>query len=182
MPSPNVQLEPALLDSKPLMRTLMNLYFYDLAEFATPDDWNPDLGADGNYANRYFDPYWTATGIAEGRRPYLIRVDGLPAGHAYVNRHSYCGQADHALAEFFVLRKFRAVGVGRAAAGQVFDLFPGRWEVAQTRRNIPAQTFWRKVIGAYTAQTGRSFEEFIDPGDWRGPLQLFLSNRPPAAG
>lgn len=170
-------IEPAPVELKPLMQTLMNLYFYDLAEYATAEDWNPDLGEDGIYPNRYFAPYWTAEGIAEGRRPFLIRVSGKPAGHIYVNQHSFSGKSDQSLAEFFVLRKFRGLGVGRAAAWLTFGLFPGVWEVAQTRKNFPAQAFWRKTISRYLAQTPEagSYEEFTDPGEWLGPVQVFRS-------
>lgn len=57
----------------------------------------------------------------------------------------------HSIAEFFILRRYRRSGVGAEAARQIFNaLPPGKWVVAQTLTNTPAQRFWRAVIGAYT--------------------------------
>jgi predicted acetyltransferase len=51
----------------------------------------------------------------------------------------------------------------------MFDAFPGRWEVAETARNVEAQAFWRAVIGRYTR--GR-YEELPRP-DGNGVVQRF---------
>ena len=56
----------------------------------------------------------------------------------------------HCIAEFFVMKKYRQKGVGRAAAMKIFDMFHGGWEVSQWVNNLPAQNFWCKVISAYT--------------------------------
>ncbi len=56
----------------------------------------------------------------------------------------------HCIAEFFVMKKYRQKGVGRAAAMKIFDMFHGGWEVSQWVNNLSAQNFWRKVISAYT--------------------------------
>ena len=82
------------------------------------------------------------------------------------------------MAQFFVLRKYRRRGVGRAAACELFSALPGRWQVGQMPLNLPAQAFWRRVIGACTG--GRFVEQRIDSGAWQGVLQSF-DNRPPAA-
>jgi predicted acetyltransferase len=70
----------------------------------------------------------------------------------------------HEVSEFFVLRRYRRRTVGEQVARQVFDRFPGRWEVTEMASNVDAQAFWRAVIGRYT---GGRFEDF----DWqRGGL------------
>lgn len=67
------------------------------------------------------------------------------------------------MAEFFVMRKHRRVGVGREAARQVFAMFPGPWQVRQLQGNDAATAFWRSVV----------------PGDYQeavtadGPVQRF---------
>jgi len=63
------------------------------------------------------------------------------------------------LGAFFVARAYRRRGVGAVAAHQIFDRFPGRWQVLQIRANPAAQAFWRRVIGDYTG--GR----YSDSGD-----------------
>lgn len=56
----------------------------------------------------------------------------------------------HNIAEFFVMRKYRQKGVGKAAAEKIFDQFPGGWEISQWSNNLPAQKFWQKVVAGYT--------------------------------
>jgi predicted acetyltransferase len=56
------------------------------------------------------------------------------------------GSADRAIDEFFILRKYRRLGVGRAAAGAIMTAAPGRWVVQGTRNNLGARTFWSQVI------------------------------------
>jgi predicted acetyltransferase len=50
------------------------------------------------------------------------------------------------MAEFFILRKYRRHGLGRQAAGQLFDMFPGLWTVRQQRTSPAACDFWRRAI------------------------------------
>ena len=96
------------------------------------------------------------------------------AGFAIVDSQSrLTGAPGWDMNEFFVLRRHRRTGVGAGAAGAVFDLFPGAWEVREIVRNTPAQAFWRKVIGRYTG--GRFTEEAWDDARWRGPVQRFES-------
>jgi predicted acetyltransferase len=76
---------------------------------------------------------------------------------------------DHRLSEFFVLRRFRRLGVGRDAAQLIFNRFAGQWEVTEYLRNAGAVSFWRRVIAAYTRGT---YTERIIDGEVR---QLFRS-------
>jgi predicted acetyltransferase len=75
--------------------------------------------------------------------------------------------------EFFVLRKYRGQGIGAWFATQLFDRFPGVWEVGEIHANTNAQRFWRKVIGRYAGE----FEEIVVGNDrWDGPVQRFRSS------
>jgi predicted acetyltransferase len=75
------------------------------------------------------------------------------------------------IAEFFVMRNYRRSGVGTQVAFQLFDRFPGRWEIAQRPNNIEGQTFWRRVTGDYC---GGDYLEFVlDDSNWEGPVQVF---------
>jgi predicted acetyltransferase len=123
--------------------SLMQLYLY---EFPYVDDL--EVGDDGRFTYHYFDRYWSE----EGRYPFLIRAEQRLSGFAFVVERAVLepATAGHAMAEFFVLRKFRRRGVGRAAAYALFERFPGPWWVAEHIRNEPAQAFWRSVIGHYT--------------------------------
>ena len=151
---------------KPILRNLMELYLYDFREF---DGADPE--PDGLYGYPYLDLYW----VEETRHPFLIRKDGKLAGFVLVTRYNYLsGEPDcWVIAEFFVLRKYRSSGVGEFVAQQVFDRFPGDWQVAQIAENGSATIFWRKVIQRYT---GGKFQEVLLDGErWRGPVQMFRS-------
>jgi len=160
----SVEVTRALVDEKLILRHLMQLYLYDFTEF---EDF--DVDDHGLYRYDYFDHYWTE----ENRHPYLVRVAGKMAGFALVKAKEHEGGAPYTdMAEFFIMRKYRGQGVGQAAAFALFDLYPGEWEVSQIATNLPAQTFWRKIIGRYT---GGHFEEIVlEDGD---VVQSFRSRR-----
>jgi predicted acetyltransferase len=127
----------------------------------------------GVYPDVYLPLYW----LEPQRRPFLIRVAGKLAGFVLV-QVDIDGLIDpprkvNQIAEFFVLKKYRQGGVGAFAAQATFDLFPGNWEVNQIAGNLPAQTFWRKIIGRYTNEHYR--EVFFDNDTHRGPIQTFYS-------
>jgi predicted acetyltransferase len=145
-----VELMTARVDDKPVIANLLQLYLHDFSEFA---GWA--INEHGLFDYPWLDHYWRDP----ARFPFLIRVDGELAGFALVHTSGQEGPQVHHLAEFFVLRKFRRMGVGETAARQLFDRMPGSWSVAQMDRNVVAQHFWRKVIHRYT---GGAFTERHD--------------------
>jgi predicted acetyltransferase len=58
--------------------------------------------------------------------------------------------ADYRMAEFFVGRLHRRLGIGSGAVQLIFSRFAGTWEVMEYMRNPGAVTFWRRVVSAYT--------------------------------
>jgi GNAT superfamily N-acetyltransferase len=54
------------------------------------------------------------------------------------------------MAEFFVSRPNRGLGVGRGAVQLILDRFAGRWEIVEYLRNPGAVRFWRRVVSVYT--------------------------------
>lgn len=153
----DIKLQPIPPEDKPVLRNLMELCLHDYSEFS-----GDEVGEHGLFGYSYIDFYW----VENGRFPFFIRVDGKIAGFALVRT---LNEDTCSLAEFFILRKYRRKGIGRKAAYQLFDQFPGKWQVAQEAVNLPAQAFWRRVIGDYT--NGR-FQE-ITQADWHGPTQEF---------
>ena len=59
--------------------------------------------------------------------------------------------------EFFVLKKYRNQGVGQLMADMIFSLYPGLWLIYQSKKNMPAQAFWRKAINAWTQGNYREY-------------------------
>jgi predicted acetyltransferase len=162
----NIEVNPATALERPILRHLMELYQYDFSEFD-----GSDISPLGLYEYPYLDHYW----VEQGRFPFLVRVEGNLAGFVLVARYNYLtGQKDTwVMAEFFIMRKYRCQGVGEYVARNIFDQFPGPWQVGQINENTSAIAFWRKVIARYTHD---SFEEHLLNNDnWRGPVQAFSS-------
>jgi predicted acetyltransferase len=132
------------------LRRLMQLYLYDLGSL---DGW--DIADDGTYGNPdRIETFWTDA----DRQRYLVRVDGKLSGFVLTRSGTYfSGDDAREISEFFILRKYRRLGVGRTTANRIFDSFPGTWEVAVMKSNAPAQNFWRAVVSDYTNQ---QYEEF----------------------
>ena len=84
--------------------------------------------------------------------PLVILRDDRPVGFALVSKPTMrrADSADYRLAEFFVIKSARRLGVGREAAELIFNRFNGRWEITEIMRNQPAVAFWRHVVGHYT--------------------------------
>ncbi len=57
---------------------------------------------------------------------------------------------DYRMAEFFVARTRRRLGIGRIAVHLILSRFSGCWEISEFQRNTSAVTFWRRVVAAYT--------------------------------
>jgi predicted acetyltransferase len=151
------------------VRNLNQLYLHDLSENA---GW--DCAEDGRFADQDVAGYWQDPRC----HPFLLRVDGGLAGFAVVDTYSHLsGESGiRDIAEFFVLRKYRRIGVGRRAAGMLFDQFPGPWEVRQLPSNTVATAFWLSII---TELTGGRFTDCRV--DWPEPVrvQAFTHPAPP---
>lgn len=78
---------------------------------------------------------------------------------------------DFGMGQFFVMKRYRRLGVGTRAARFIFDQFRGRWEVGQMPLNFAAQAFWRRTIAEYTQ--GRFFEHELHDERWDGFLHCF---------
>ena len=146
----NIELLEPGPDDIPALRRLMQLYLYDLGSL---DGW--DIADDGTYGNAdRIETFWTDT----DRHRYLVKVDGKLSGFILTRAGTYfSGDEAREISEFFILQKYRRLGVGRNVASRIFAGFAGTWEVAVIKSNTPAQHFWRAVIADYT---GGDYEEF----------------------
>jgi predicted acetyltransferase len=155
----NLQVAQANEVEKPVLRRLLELYLHDLSEFD-----GRDVDSHGAFGYRYLDHYWRE----EGRHPFLVRVDGALAGFVLVDTRCERDESDFEVAEFFIMKRYRRRRIGKMVAFHVFDLFPGVWEISQLPANLPARTFWRKVVRKYARG---NFKEFV--GQNGGPLLVF---------
>jgi len=151
-----VALELATPADAPLLANLLELYIHDLSEaFAV------EVGSDGRFGYDRLPLYWTEP---EKRFPFLIRRDERTVGFALAMRGSPASDDpdDLDLQEFFVLRRYRRMGVGREAARMLWNRLPGRWIVRVSRGNRVALPFWSATIAEYT---GGAQSEYTRPGD-----------------
>jgi ribosomal-protein-alanine N-acetyltransferase len=82
---------------------------------------------------------------------------------------------EYRMAEFFVARSRRRLGIGQTAVQLILSRFAGRWEITEYLRNAEAVSFWRGVVARYTQ--GR-YQERIINGEVR---QVFDSAKPRSA-
>lgn len=160
----NIQLIKASGDDKQIISNLMQLYMYDFSEYI-----RSDVQANGLFSDYPdLDSYWKE----ENRFPYIVKKNEKHIGFVFVRIINTGEEYYFSIAEFFVMRKYRREGVGRIVAEKIFDLHKGQWEVYQMEANKPAQSFWRKVIQAYTKgkftermENGRIIQRFNNNGD-----------------
>lgn len=160
----DIQVRTAYLQDKPILEHLMQLYLYDFSQFE-----RADVNDRGLYEYGYLESYWEE----DQRHAFLIFVDRCIAGFVLVNKVVFLPENKdaNAIAEFFVMRKYRRMGVGKSVAFKIFDKFPGKWEVQETKRNVSAQKFWRRVIAEYT--NGRYAEKIPENKPHIGAIQSF---------
>jgi predicted acetyltransferase len=96
--------------------------------------------------------------------PLLILSSLEPVGFALVVRGALGARAersheaasqpraaiDYRMAEFFITRARRRLGIGATAVRLIFSRFAGRWEITEYLRNTNAVSFWRRVVASYT--------------------------------
>jgi predicted acetyltransferase len=133
----------------------------------------------GNFGGDFGDrqPDMMARWFADdSSHPLVILRDEKQVGFALVARPMMKRPdgADHRLAEFFVSKDVRRLGVGRQAAELIFNRFSGGWEITEMTRNQGAVAFWRDVVGAYTHG---DFRESVASGEMR---HFFKSQAPMA--
>ena len=107
--------------------------------------------------------------------PLVIVRGEEPVGFARVLRSlamSTHTRVDYRMAEFFIARARRRLGIGRTAVGLILSRFAGRWEISEYLRNSGAVDFWRRVVAAHT---GGRYQERVVNGEVH---QVFVSGQP----
>ena len=159
---------PATRAEAHILAHLWPLYQYDLSEYG-----GVPINGDGlfegasirihNYRSD-LELWWNNP---ETLHPFLIRVHGRAAGLALIGAapHYAPRDRDFEVIEFFLLRGFRGRGVGRSVALDLFQRFPGRWELKVLPENEPALAFWRKTIAVTSAGPFTEEISTTDDGD-----------------
>jgi predicted acetyltransferase len=143
--SATIEVVPATPEQEPILANMLELYAHDFSEFV-----GLRLGPDGRFGYRHLHSYWEEP----GRHPFIVKAGGHLAGFVFVRRGSaISGDADvWDMAEFFIVRGFRRLGVGTEVARNIWRKFPGRWEVRVIDRNRKAGVFWRRAINLFLGE------------------------------
>ncbi|MDH5632793.1 MAG: GNAT family N-acetyltransferase [Gammaproteobacteria bacterium] len=99
----------------------------------------------------------------------LVTDSDRSVGFVLLDRQCLMDPASLVVAHFYISQEWRGKGVGTLAAAQVFDMFPGPWEVAVMQENLSAIRFWQAAISRYTRDSFRRLE----PDGWSGPVFVF---------
>lgn len=146
-----LEIVPVGIEEKEILRNLLEKYDYEFSQYD-----NRDVNKLGLYGY-HIDNYW----IEKKHWAFFIKVDGKLAGFAMVNDHPEAKEeTDYSLSEFFVMYKYRRLGVGKSVAFKVFDMFKGRWQLKRHPKNVGSVYFWNNVIDEYTKGNYRLVEAY----------------------
>jgi predicted acetyltransferase len=59
-------------------------------------------------------------------------------------------KTDFVISEFFVMQKYRKMGIGKKAFFMAMDLHKGTWQLKRHPKNMASVHFWDKVVDEYT--------------------------------
>lgn len=137
-----IKIEPVKYNEKLVLEHLLELYIYDFTDYL-----DLDVNEEGLFTYSHLNEYWGDP----HRFPFFIKVDGKFAGFVLVMKVLMGkGAPYNYIAEFFVMKKYRRISVGKTAAFNIFDKFPGKWLITEVEKNLPAQKFWHHIISEYT--------------------------------
>ncbi len=144
-----------------MLSNLLELYVHDLSE-----TFSVQLGPGGRFGYEKLPLYWAEPAV---RHAFLIKCGHDVAGFAFATRGSPASDdpEDLDVAEFFVLRGYRRLGVGRQAAMALWDSVPGRWVVRVSEANRAGFPFWSEVIRSYTSGDFVERARSVDSQRWR---------------
>ena len=145
----------------PALQQMLELYQYDIS-----DIYLQDADAEAKYG------YNLERHRRDERFHAHVALEGSQyIGFALVAPAIVTRKEGSWMEQFFVLKRYRRSGAGRALALHVFQSHPGPWEVGQMPANHAAQAFWRNVIA--TATAGAFVELQVTEGWWQGVVQQF---------
>jgi predicted acetyltransferase len=156
----HVELTRAAPEQQPLLANLLQLYCHDFSESI-----DIEIGPDGKYPYDSLPLYWTEP----HRHPFLIMVNGTPAGFALVKRAGTSTDFNTIwdMEEFFVVRRYRRRGIGTKIAKEVFKRHLGRWEIRVLASNQSGLHFWDRAITEFVGQAVPSARVKKAGHDWQ---------------
>jgi predicted acetyltransferase len=133
----NVEVRQGAEAEQSQIEQLLNDYLAELSQHR-----EISVGATIAAEYRYLKDYW----FDSSRFPFTLWANNELAGFAFVRRTEEDQEPVFQVAEFFVKPKYRRCGIGRAAVTNIWERFPGRWELQVMKRNDSAVQFWERCI------------------------------------
>ena len=115
------------------------------------------VGATSVAEYRYLKDYWSDN----NRFPFTLWANSGLVGFALVRRIEEEQPATFQIAEFFIKPRYRRCGIGRAAVIDIWERFPGRWELQVMNLNDSAVRFWERCISQQAKNW--TVEEIVAP-------------------
>lgn len=124
---------------------------YRLLQYSLFEESETDLNEmndEALFEYKYFDLYF----IDNDRYAYFIKEyeTNKILGFVMINKYMQKYKEGHSIAEYLVIPKYRRNKIGKQVAFEVFDKFPGNWEVEPSYNSEKAYLFWKKTISEYT--------------------------------
>lgn len=135
-----MKIELVRAESSEIIRNMFQYYIYDMSEYTKfcPNE-------DGTYTVDesiiHLNDYWTNS----NHHPYLIMVDYEIAGFSLIRAFPFAPEY-YDIGQFFILRKYKGMGLGRKAFELSVKRHPGKWITRVLPDNQGAYSFWMKVI------------------------------------
>jgi predicted acetyltransferase len=121
----NIKLVPIRATDYHTVQNMARFYVYDISEYMGCEaGW--ELPLNGLYECIDFKKYWDDPAR---QFPFFIYFKDEIAGFVIIDKQGVDDGVDFNIAQFFVLRKFKRMGIGRHVAQLCFDRFVGKWNV-----------------------------------------------------
>ena len=135
----NIKLASVEERKRIVLRNLVKMYCYEWSQYN-----GIDIDQNGDYAFEHdLDRFF----IKDKHHAYFIMVKENIVGFVLVDTDiDYYKESDYAISEFFVLNKYRKLGIGKQAAIEVFKQHRGKWEIKMHPKNKGSIEFWKRVV------------------------------------
>lgn len=135
------QLEKVTLDKKEILFNLLQFALYDGSKYI-----KKELNEKGRFNYTWFDNYF----IDSDREAYFIKNNDNYIGFVMINENLKFNVSGKSVAEFLILPQYRRNHIGKKVAIEIFNMYPGYWEVEPIENSEQAYNFWKKTIQEHT--------------------------------
>ena len=148
----NIMLALVTESKKSVLRNLIKIYCYEWSQYN-----GIDIDQNGDYAFEHdLDRFF----INDNHYAYFIMYKDNIIGFVLVDTDiDYYKESNYAISEFFVLNKYRKLGIGKQAAIEIFKRHKGKWEIKMHPKNKGSIKFWKIVVEEVSKNRKYKIEE-----------------------